>query len=262
MERERLDGTRPRGNGYVYALAVLGTNVYVGGEFDTAGGSPAKAIAKWDGSTWTALGSGMAGISIPSVNALALSGSDLYAGGCFTTAGGTPVNHVAKWNGTNWTNFGSGMNDWVFALAVSGSDVYAGGWFSTAGGRSANRIAKWNGSSWSPLGSGLNETVRALAVSGSDLYAGGFFTAAGGKVSAYVARAYLEQPTLCTFRTAEDVTLSWPLFYDGFALQQSTNVSNSNGWLNVNFPLTTNGPIKNATVPIAPGNQFFRLIGD
>ena len=43
----------------VLALAVSGTNLYAGGNFTTAGGVPANHIAKWDGSAWSALGSGM-----------------------------------------------------------------------------------------------------------------------------------------------------------------------------------------------------------
>ena len=43
----------------VCALAVSGTNLYAGGNFTTAGGVPANYIAKWDGSAWSALGSGI-----------------------------------------------------------------------------------------------------------------------------------------------------------------------------------------------------------
>ena len=43
----------------VYALAVSGTDLYAGGCFTTAGGSAANYIAKWNGSAWSALGSGM-----------------------------------------------------------------------------------------------------------------------------------------------------------------------------------------------------------
>ena len=61
MERQRLVGL---GLGderlqHVYALAVSGTNLYAGGDFTTAGGVSANYIAKWDGSAWSALGSGM-----------------------------------------------------------------------------------------------------------------------------------------------------------------------------------------------------------
>jgi hypothetical protein len=45
----------------VFALAVSGSDVYAGGNFKTAGGGAATNIAKWNGSSWSALGSGMIG---------------------------------------------------------------------------------------------------------------------------------------------------------------------------------------------------------
>jgi hypothetical protein len=62
-----------------------------GGTFNLAGDVRANHVAKWDGSSWSALGSGMGGGDGywgPWVSALAVSGSDLYAGGSFITAGG------------------------------------------------------------------------------------------------------------------------------------------------------------------------------
>jgi hypothetical protein len=79
-------------NNSVLALAVSGGDLYAGGSFTTAGGSAANYIAKWNGSSWAALGSGMNS----SVSALAVSGSELYAGGSFTTAGGKVSGYVAK----------------------------------------------------------------------------------------------------------------------------------------------------------------------
>ena len=46
------------------ALAVSGTNLYAGGDFTTAGGVPANHIAKWNGSAWSALGSGIDGAEL------------------------------------------------------------------------------------------------------------------------------------------------------------------------------------------------------
>jgi hypothetical protein len=169
---------------FVYALAVSGGTLYAGGNFTTAGGSAANYSAQWNGTNWSALGSGMNYI----VSALAVTGSTLYAGGGFTTAGGSAANDIARWNGTSWSALGSGMNSVVEALAVSGSTLYAGGDFMQAGGNAANYIAKWNGTNWSALGSGMNFYVYALAVSGSTLYAGGAFTTASGSAANYIAK--------------------------------------------------------------------------
>src|SRR5262245_65733075 len=44
-------------NSSVYALAVSGSDVYVGGAFTDAGGNAnADYIARWNGSSWKALG--------------------------------------------------------------------------------------------------------------------------------------------------------------------------------------------------------------
>jgi hypothetical protein len=184
--------TNGSGGGFVTALAVDGMgNLYACGVFTTAGGAPANNIAKWNGTAWSALGSGVSPGSTVSSMALAVSGTDLYVGGKITTAGGVPVNYVAKWNGTAWSALGSGINGRVEALGVSGTNLYAGGDFTTAGGVPANNIAVWNGSIWSPLGSGIGGgSVDALAVDGlGNLYAGGHFVTAGGKVSAHLAKA-------------------------------------------------------------------------
>jgi hypothetical protein len=84
----------------VYALALDGSGkLYAGGYFFTAGGVIANGIAVWDGSSWSALGSGMGGTDYPDVYALALDGSgNLYAGGQFTTAGGKPSSYIARWS--------------------------------------------------------------------------------------------------------------------------------------------------------------------
>ncbi|MBN1812309.1 MAG: cadherin-like beta sandwich domain-containing protein, partial [Anaerolineae bacterium] len=163
-------------NGQVFAIAVSGSDVYVGGSFTSAGDVPnTVGIAKWNTSTktWSALGTG----TNESVRAIAVSGNDVYVGGWFTGAGGVAANYIAKWNmSTNtWSALGTGTDNWVEAIGVSGSDVYVGGWFTSAGGVAAQHIAKWNTSTntWSALGTGSYAVVYAIAVSGSDVYAGG-----------------------------------------------------------------------------------------
>jgi hypothetical protein len=124
-------------NTTVEALAVSGGTLYAGGQFKNVRNTTVRVngIAKWDGSSWTPLGTGMGGAA-PYVRALAVLGSTLYAGGQFTTAGNvTNVHYIAQWDGNSWSPLGSGMDRAVNALAVTGSTLYVGGDFFTAGGK-------------------------------------------------------------------------------------------------------------------------------
>lgn len=183
---DRWDSRGSNGtNGTVSAIAVSGSDVYVGGAFTVADGVAANNIAKWNGSSWSALGTGVDG----TVLAIAISGSDVYVGGGgINFAGGVQVSGVAKWDGSSWSALGTGVVGIVAAIAVSGSHVYVGGGFNSAGGVAVSNIAKWDGSSWSSLGSGANLYVSALAVMGDQLFAGGDFTLIGGVSANHIAR--------------------------------------------------------------------------
>lgn len=187
------------------------TALYAGGQFTTADGQPISRIAKWDGSAWTGLSTGMNGFGILSMAVFDDDGDGphlpaLYAGGSFTSAGGIAVSNIAKWDGESWSPLGSGTNDWVLSLAVWDDDgpgphlpaLYAGGYFTVAGGVAASRIAKWNGTSWSAVGSGTSGPghVYALGVWDDDdtgphlpaLYLAGYFSTAGGVSAKNVAK--------------------------------------------------------------------------
>jgi hypothetical protein len=87
--------TAPLSYPQVSALAVSGSTLYAGGLFTLAGGVLANYIAQWNGSSWSALGSGVGGFDPSWVNALAVSGGMLYLGGDFTTAGGNVSYYAA-----------------------------------------------------------------------------------------------------------------------------------------------------------------------
>jgi hypothetical protein len=171
----------------VNSVATNGTDLYIAGYFNLAGGTLANRIARWDGTRWSALGGGMAGAGM-FVYGLAVQGSNLYAGGSFTNAGGVAANSIARWDGTQWHPLGSGVAGNVYRIAASGNDVYASGTFSSAGGVPAHNIAKWDGTNWSALSSGLTGFTNGIAsviaftllVDDSKLYVGGVFTNAGG----------------------------------------------------------------------------------
>lgn len=169
-------------------------NLYAGGSFSSSGDNYMQGVAKWNGTAWSALGSGLGG----SATSLAVDGQDnLYAGGYFTTAGGVPANHVAKWNGSTWSALGAGLVSTgsyfspVNALAFDrAGNLYVGGGFDRAGGQPASDVARWDGTSWTALGTNLRGTVQALAVDASGtVYAGGGFYQPGNSYARYgVAR--------------------------------------------------------------------------
>ena len=209
------DGSNLDSNGTndtVFAIAVVGTDVYVGGVFtevrkDAANAVPASHIAKWDGNNWSALGdgsnaasngvaSGQGGV----VSAIAAAGGYIYVGGTFndahTSAGNfVMATHIARWNGSAWSALGdnstrfNGAGGSVYAITASGNGVYVGGTFgivrnSLTDYAEANNIAYWDGSAWSALGGsatnangvgGGGDAVLAITVSGSNVYVGGNF---------------------------------------------------------------------------------------
>lgn len=177
-------------NGQVNAiLAARDGTWYVGGAFTTAGGTTVNRIARWDGSTWTAL------TATPGVNGTVYAlteaaNGDIIVGGAFTTAGGVTVNGVTRWNGTVFAALGgtpgiAGGGATVYAVKYdANANLIVTGDFTSAGGAGAAGIAVWNGASWSPFGSGLGggtATGFALTV-GNDGYlvVGGDFTTANG----------------------------------------------------------------------------------
>jgi uncharacterized protein YfaQ (DUF2300 family) len=187
----------------VYALAVVGNEVYVGGSFTSAGGVSANNVARFNTqtNTWSALGTGSQnGVSGGVVYALAVVGNEVFVGGTFTSAGGVSANRVARFNTqTNtWSALGTGsqngVNGEVRALAVVGNEVFVGGFFTSAGGVSANYVARFNTqtNTWSALGTGsqngVSGPVFALAVVGNEVFVGGDFTSAGGVSANSVAR--------------------------------------------------------------------------
>src|SRR6185436_7663584 len=80
------------------SVAVAGNTLFAGGIFTTAGGVSANRIARWDGSTWSAVGSGTAEVngSGPDVRTLATWDTNLYVGGNFRMAGGKMVSRIAR----------------------------------------------------------------------------------------------------------------------------------------------------------------------
>lgn len=210
----------------VRAIASIGNELYIGGDFTGAGSSSSiQYVAKLVGTNWVALGSGVDA----RVRAFAVCGQDLFVGGDFLTAGGnTNANCIARWREETWTPLGAGVSGpvtnatceggceedvhspSVYTIALHGYELFAGGLFSTVRNGTneitANCVAKatWSGPShewnWSALEGGVTHPIQngayvlssllreSASTNGYEFFVGGRFRKAGNKPCEDIAR--------------------------------------------------------------------------
>jgi len=165
--------------------------LYVGGNFDEAGGNTANRIATWDGTNWSTLGDGTSGF----VQAISSTPTDVFIGGNFAVAGGLTVNRIARWNKTSssWFSLENGVNNNVNSLVNDDTYLYAAGSFDIAFKNDqniiVNNITRWSAiDGWEAMGTdtqvGVEGKINALSFSIGDsalekIYTGGNFSRAG-----------------------------------------------------------------------------------
>lgn len=174
--------------GEIHAVAEYQGEIYVGGRFDTIGGETVRAVARWDGSAWRRLGTGLSSLgAISTVRALVVHEDALYVAGSFGNAGGQPARGIARWDGQQWGVLP--QNDATLdytALLSAPQGLYAAVdgvmlW-------QQGRVSLLANSTWATLGTPFSGPVNALALRGTELYAGGSFTVASGAAAGGLAR--------------------------------------------------------------------------
>ncbi len=197
-------------NRSVDALAVFpsgpGGQLYAGGRFTLAGPVSVSNIARWTGTSWSGVGTGISsntGIArVRTLSPTTISGPALLVAGEFSHAGATPTANFARWTGSQWVGMGGGIGlpgESVRSIVHhddgNGQVLYAGGIFTSAGGGAALNFARWNGVGWGGLGSGADGPVHAMAsffptalpLRGG-LFIGGAFATVNGDAAKGLAR--------------------------------------------------------------------------
>jgi hypothetical protein len=159
------------GNTDVWSMVSYNGYLYAGGGFSDFNGQGIGGVARWDGTSWSDIGSGFTAFN--SIKALAVFDNRLYIAGGFTEAGGVPANYIVAWDGTNWTPLNGGANAAVTALLAHGDKLFVAGNFWEIDGITANRAAYWDGSSWTVLGTDLGAGNMTIAIYDDELYYGG-----------------------------------------------------------------------------------------
>jgi hypothetical protein len=186
----------------VKAIAIEGTNVYVGGGFiDAAGIAEADTLAVWNAQTqsWSAVdpshsyppyGGALLTTGSGGVNALAVSNGILYVGGPFRNAANIPeADALVRWDGTNWSALGGyvfqGQSDGallctqllngqpspcrnntrVNAIAVDGPNVYVGctDCRDVMEHPTWDNVLVWDGGAWQGLGANSTNDNGAIS---------------------------------------------------------------------------------------------------
>lgn len=117
-------------------------------------------VAKWNGTSWTSMGS--IGVTQQRFSVWASSANNIYAGGAGTG------NSLIQYNGTSWTNitaasgWGSGSVRSIWGSSANNVWITGG----ASGG--AGRARRFNGTTWELKNNGLSATLSASNVYGID----------------------------------------------------------------------------------------------
>lgn len=172
----------------VLGLARAKQGVYIGGQWQRAGGQALAHMALVDATTGTPLSWNAAIGELGYVRAIVPQGERVYIGGALETVGGQTRSHLAA------LDAGSGAvlawapraNGFVRALATDGATVWAGGFFSSMNGAARLGMAAVRADDGSvlPFDARLqgSTAIEALVLDGTSLWAGGGFAGARGVV--------------------------------------------------------------------------------
>jgi hypothetical protein len=127
-------------NSTAAAMTEYAGDLVIAGSFTMVNGQPANRVARWNGSAWSAFGSGPMGTA---VNALTVHAGQLVA------AGSLSPNNVVGWNASlgAWQPLGAVFTVTVQSLASDGITLYAAGSYYQTG-----QNARWDGTQWLAVG--------------------------------------------------------------------------------------------------------------
>ena len=177
-------------DGPVYCLTTYQGELYAGGHFQFAGSTPCSNIAKWNGTSWSAVGSGTTYTNRTDYYLTAMQeyNGKLCITGTINNSGSNACIELSMWDGISWScstapPFQNGPAGFFsgYALANYGNDLYMGGLFNFPHGISMGR---WNGTHWNSVDTGAwdgsyTPQVFALKQYRNKLFVGGSYSHLG-----------------------------------------------------------------------------------
>jgi hypothetical protein len=154
-------------------------DLLVAGDFDHAGGVPVESLARWNGSAWSPVGSGLGSqLILPVISQVTTAGNgDVFVGGAFALGGFGSLDEVARYDGVAWQLIGTGDQPVRELVGLPNGDLLAAGRFTFVDGVPVGCVARWSNGVWSTVGGlGLTSSCQAECLR---LLPGGALLAAG-----------------------------------------------------------------------------------
>lgn len=159
------DGFYPQVNG----ITRYNADIYITGFFNTAGNKTVNSIARWDGTSWYNIGTGLKGIDGNKGGGIGLKliNNELYVFGGFDSVAGIAANSIAKYDGSNWNavhNFpviptDIGAKNRINDISYYNNELYVCGNLNNLPIGTIFNIVKWDGTNWISVGSGIRGSI-------------------------------------------------------------------------------------------------------
>jgi trimeric autotransporter adhesin len=165
-----------------------GPELFLGGDFESAGSKTLAHVARFDGMEYAPVGSGFTGEVLCLTVFDSGNGPELVAGGDFIEGGNQNLRRTARFDGVEWQPlvFVNGPVNVLLPVSDgSGTRLYIGGDFTNAGGVTALSLAVWEAGQVSAVGAGVSGSIAALSMFQAagqpkpQLYVGGGFIGSG-----------------------------------------------------------------------------------
>jgi hypothetical protein len=171
----------------VHTVVNLGSDLIAVGEFTSIGGVSANYVARWNGTTWSAMGAGFN----RTARSAAVLNSVLYVSGSFSASGDTELASIGRWDGAAWQPVVSG-DDASLSInriaAINGS-IYATGLI----GSGFVPVARLTADGWRSIAEDPSDQSDVFApfdigVYDGQIYVSGLFRTAPGESATQIAR--------------------------------------------------------------------------
>lgn len=154
-------------NNYLMSLASYQNELYLTSTPLTIDGQAYQNIARWNGSEWNPVGSGVDGTIFNII-----SGADgIYVSGSIEPINPQNQGGIVRWDGNQWHDVGGGITGYIMDLQLVDNQVIIGGTFTSTTNLQMHNIAAWNGTTWNTFGNGIDNPIESVLLRDQGLYA-------------------------------------------------------------------------------------------